>query len=583
MSVDERLSRYRSKRDFSATSEPEGRAEAALDAASGSARFVVHRHRASSLHYDLRLEIGGVLVSWAVPKGPTLDPSARRLAVHVEDHPSDYFDFEGVIERDLYGAGDVIVWDWGRWEPHPPDIDPIQAVEDGELHFDLHGEKLRGRFALHRSRADDEDRWMLVHKHDADAREGWDPEDHVISVRSGRTNEEVALAPRTEWLPPTEAELEALDELGGGGAWSVNGDVLKLSNLDKVLFPGRPGEPDVTKRELIRYYACVSPHLLPYVHDRPVNRHRFPDGVERPGFWEKSLPRNAPPWMTSYHDDQAAPGRTEHYVVIDRTASLVFMANEASLELHPWTSSASDVSRPTWALIDIDPGEASDFDDVLTLARLHRVALDQLGLRAMPKVTGKRGVQIWLPIFPTITFDETRSWVEGLSRAIGEVVPDLVSWSWHKKDRRGLARLDYTQNSLSHTLVAPFSVRPAPGAPVSVPINWDELDDPDLEPDRWTIRDVLDRLARVGDPLRPLIGLPQVLPPVGAGGSSPTRRSSDRSAPGSTSRARSSTEPVPSTPRRTKAELYDDAKRHGITGRSKMTRAELEAALENQR
>jgi bifunctional non-homologous end joining protein LigD len=119
---------------------------------------------------------------------------------------------------------------------------------------------------------------------------------------------------------------------------------------------------------------------------------------------------------------------------------------------------------------------------------------------------------VWVPVADGTTFDETRSWVEAVSRAIGDAVPDLVSWSWRTAERGGLARLDYTQNAVNKTLVAPFSARPAPGGPVSVPITWDELDDPELGPDRWTIRTVGDRLATAGDPLAELIGLQQRLP-----------------------------------------------------------------------
>jgi bifunctional non-homologous end joining protein LigD len=132
----------------------------------------------------------------------------------------------------------------------------------------------------------------------------------------------------------------------------------------------------------------------------------------------------------------------------------------------------------------------------------------------MPKVTGKQGVQIWVPVRRGYTFDDTRTWVEKVSRAVGQTVPELVSWEWQKDRRRGLARLDYTQNAINKTLVAPFSTRPARGAPVSVPIDWDELEDPDLRPDRWNIRTVLERVRAVGDPLAPLIGLEQALPKV---------------------------------------------------------------------
>jgi len=198
--------------------------------------------------------------------------------------------------------------------------------------------------------------------------------------------------------------------------------------------------------------------------------------------------------------------------VVDSVAALVWMANFGALELHPWTSRLADVHRPTWALIDVDPGTTSTFDDVLVLSRLYRTALDHLGVVGMPKVTGKRGVQIWIPISDDYTFTDTRTWVERVSRAVGGTVPDLVSWEWHKDRRNGLARLDYTQNAINKTLVAPFSPRPAGGAPVSVPIRWDELDDPELRPDRWTIGSVIDRLTAAGDPLAPLIGRHQQLP-----------------------------------------------------------------------
>lgn len=527
----ERLRAYRAKRDFSVTAEPSG-----ADVPDGAGRFVVQRHRARRLHYDLRLEMDGVLVSWAVPKGPTLDPKARQLAVHVEDHPLDYADFEGVIPGGEYGGGDVIVWDRGTWQPAGTD-DPARAVGHGELHFDLHGDKLAGRFVLVRrdGSGSGKEQWLLIHKNDDHAQPGWNPEDHPRSVKSGRTNEEVAAAPEVLWrsdLPPdeaavpltrspertwnptTEEELDALDALGRQGRWTLQGREVELTNLDKVLFPaGDRGEP-ITKRDLVRYHAVIAPFMLPYLADRPVNLHRFPDGVDQPGFWQKEVPGHAPDWLTRWRNVAADQGETQWYAVVDSVPALVWMANFGAVELHPWTSRLPDVHQPAWAMIDIDPGSRTGFDDVLVLARLYRTALQHLGVAGMPKVTGKRGVQIWVPVRPGYTFDDTRMWVEKVSRAVGQTVPELVSWEWQKDRRRGLARLDYTQNAINKTLVAPFSTRPARGAPVSVPIDWDELEDPDLRPDRWNIRTVLERVRAVGDPLAPLIGLEQTLPKV---------------------------------------------------------------------
>jgi len=513
-------------RDFTVTPEPSG--ESQPPPAEGR-RFVVQRHRATALHYDVRLELDGVLVSWAVPKGPTLDPKARRMAVHVEDHPLGYFDFEGVIPAGEYGGGDVIVWDWGTWEP-ADGKDPAKALAKGDLHVDLHGEKLAGRFVF--VRRDDrkasrgKEQWLLLHKNDDHAVPGWDAEDHPRSVKTGRTNEQVKAAPEVlwhsdrgpgpkeipTWEPPTDDELDALAAMEKQGTWELQGRELKVTNLDKVLFPGRDDEPPVTKRELIAYFATVGPHLLPYLHDRAVNLHRYPDGAGGKSFWQKEVPDHAPDWITRWRNPDADPGETTWYVVADSVPTLAWLANHGALELHPWTSPTDAHDQPSWALFDLDPGTSTDWDELLTLARLHRTALEHLGVSAIPKVSGRRGIQIWVPVGGHLSFDETRSWVEKVSRAVGQTVPDLVSWAWQKDERKGLARLDYTQNAVNKTLVAPFSTRPSAGAPVSVPITWDELDDPDLRPDRWTIRTVPTRLAVAGDPLRPLIGLEQPLP-----------------------------------------------------------------------
>ena len=923
------LDAYRRKRDFRKTPEPAGaptvqptatpatsagtapttpeaRATsagtslAAPAGPAGAARFVVQRHRATRLHYDFRLEIGGVLVSWAVPRGPTLDPDEKRMAMHVEDHPPEYLDFEGVIPVRQYGAGDVIVWDWGTWEPEAPTLDPASALdpaaslEKGELKFRLHGEKLRGRFTIVRTKPREGDHgepWLLIHKRDETAATGWDAEDHPRSVKTGRTNDEVKAnrdvvwipaAPATEaeidlsaaveappptfiepmlatlashpfdspdWLfeikwdgyrvqaivrdgavrtvtrggkdaatyfpglltPPTwigaataivdgevvaldpdgapsfellqrriagdadaataplvymafdllyldgrsllrvpledrkrllrstlrehpgvrfaahvtadgraffaaaaerhlegvvakgrrspyqpgrrspdwlklkvrpeqelvvggyvpgegshrdlgallvgvyegdrlryagrvgsgldartrarlksrldalarddapfdpppertgelreavfatpeivvraefaswtrdgtirqsafkgllegrdprtvvrervitapsavpsaaptrvsgmserafertpvrppsaiESELEALASMGSTGTWRIDGEDLKLTNLDKVLFPPGPATagatlpPDqapITKRDLIAYFARIGPTMLPHLAGRALNLNRFPNGVGGPSFWQKDLPATAPAWLTRWPEPW--PGEREDrrpntHLVADRVATLCWLGNQAAFEIHAWTSRIEAPDRPTYALVDIDPGDRTTWEETLTLARLYRTALAHLAVRGFPKVTGKRGIQVWIPIVPRYSFAETSAWVEGVSRAVGAMVPDLVSWEWAVDARKGRARLDYTQNASIKTLVAPYAVRPAPGAPVSAPIAWDELDDPELRPDRWTIRSIIARVAERGDLFAGALTSAQELPPLG--------------------------------------------------------------------
>src|SRR5690606_27704268 len=160
----------------------------------------------------------------------------------------------------------------------------------------------------------------------------------------------------------------------------------------------------------------------------------------------------------------------------------------------------------------IDPGPKTRWEDVLALARLHRTAFERLDLVACPKVTGRRGIQIWVPIARGPDFDTTGAWVEGLSRSIGAVVPDLVSWAWQVNESGGRARLDYTQNAINKTLVAPYSPRAAPGAPVSAPIDWSELDDPALRPDGFTFRTILPRIAERGDLFQDVLRHEQRLP-----------------------------------------------------------------------
>lgn len=505
-------------RDFAGTPEPgadsDGVAavgEHGAIAVDGRRRFVIQRHRATRTHFDVRLEHHGVLLSWAVPKGPSLDPKERRLAVRTEDHPFPYRWFEGVIESG-YGQGDVIVWDDGWWEPHPEhgDADGIEAaLAEGKLKAILHGAKVHGEFVFI---ATNDDQWLMNKRDDDTAEPGWTLEDPPRSVLTGRTNPEVVDGEVPWWEAPTDAELAALDALGKAGTWEVGGREVALTNLDKVILPGDDARRPVTKRDLVRYYASMAPVLAPYLVARPVNLTRYPDGPSGESFWQKAVPKHAPDWLRRWPDPHARPGRTREYLVIDGAAALAWVANAAAIEVHPWTSTAMTPMQPSYALIDVDPGTTTTWDETLLLVRQYRAALDHLDVVARAKVTGKRGVQVWIPIRRGYSFDDTQRWVERLSRAVGASVPDLVSWKWRTDERSGKARLDYTQNQWNKTLVAPYSVRPAPGGAVSVPIEWDELDDPDLRPDRWTVADVADRIADVGDPFTALVGVEQDLP-----------------------------------------------------------------------
>lgn len=313
----------------------------------------------------------------------------------------------------------------------------------------------------------------------------------------------------------TAEAIAALDAMGPKGSWTFAGRELQLTNLDKVLFPADSEHPEHTKRDIVRYYARVAHVMQPYLADRPLNMNRYPNGIAGKGFWNKARPSHTPDWVGSWTNTDAEEDRTSEYLVVNEPAVLPWLANLGALELHAWTSRVEDVQAPTYALIDVDPGTATSWDETLTLTRLYRTALEHVGVVGFPKVTGKRGVQIWVPIDPGPDYDDTTAWVEEISRAVGSVVPDLISWEWKVSERGGKARLDFTQNRISKTLVAPYSVRPAPGAPVSMPISWDELEDPELRPERWDIDTAPTRLAERGDLFAGVLTTSQPLPEVG--------------------------------------------------------------------
>ena len=470
--MSDRLDTYRHKRDFSSTPEPAG----ALPGDSDQRRFVVQRHRASRLHYDFRLEIDGVLVSWAVPKGPTLDPKVRRGAFRTEDHPIDYLLFEGVIPSREYGGGDVIVWDTGTWQPDETKPDAARGLAGGELHVDLFGTKLRGRFVLIRTspRGEPKEQWLMLHKHDEFAVSGYDAEDHPKSAVSGRTNDEVQADPDRLWrsdLPAEQASialkpdvvpphaLAELDAFGASGTWHVYDRTIRLSNLDREIVSGRGA---VTKRDLVRYAAQVAPTAALHLGGR-----EFAASAAR-----------APAWVE----------RRNRHVVVAEPAALIWAVNAGAVEWRLHAPGALEV-------IDLDPPARVRWADVLTVARLYRAALDHLGVVARPMLTGGRGLAIWIPTDGSAPKDWTRTLIE----SVAGVVPEGIGRKWQVGEA-------------SEPVLAPYSPRQTARAPVAVPLEWDDLDDPQLRPTTWTIRTVLDRLAEHPDPFRAIARNKQRLP-----------------------------------------------------------------------
>jgi bifunctional non-homologous end joining protein LigD len=305
-------------------------------------------------------------------------------------------------------------------------------------------------------------------------------------VKSGRTNDEVRAAPAVSWTGsanwagPTADELAALDELGASGRWALGDHEVRLSGLDDVLFPGHGGSAR-TRRDLVRHHAVMAPALLPYLAGRPVEAHRFPHGIDGKGSWQRTAPARAPDWIERWRDR----------LVPDSAAALAWLGAQAAVELAPWAATVDQPERPTWAQFVI----TGDRADVLAVARLHRTALEHLGVEGRPVADGLGGLAIWVPVSGA-TAEAVTAWVAAVAEAVTATLPDV----------------DVTAGPPDGLLAAPWSPRPAPGAPVAVPLAWDELDDDDLRLDAWTVADAPDRLAGAGDPLAPLVGRAQRLP-----------------------------------------------------------------------
>ena len=324
---------------------------------------------------------------------------------------------------------------------------------------------------------------------------------------AGRRATEGGEGPPQRQDPDESAALSELRTLKANAHWEIAGRRLPLTNLDKVLWPA----DGITKRDMIEYYVRMAPFMLPYLRERPLSMQVFPDGIDGKSFWRKDKPAHAPGWIESwtYHGE-----KTKTYIVVNEVATLAWVANAGVIDLHPWHSRIDAPNDPDWAVFDLDPFEPATFQDVVDIAKLVKAALDHYGMHGVVKTSGQTGLQIYVPVRRGPDYSAVRHWVEEVGRAIDQAAPGRVSWEWSVAKRTGRIRIDYTQNIINKTLAAPYSLRPAPGAPVSTPITWEELDDPELRPDRWNITSIAARVAERGDLFAPVLHADQGIPAI---------------------------------------------------------------------
>jgi bifunctional non-homologous end joining protein LigD len=281
---------------------------------------------------------------------------------------------------------------------------------------------------------------------------------------------------------------------------------VKLTNLDKVFWTaeaGIDGAP-VTKGDLVDYYRAIAPWILPYMADRPCVITRYPDGIAGKWFYQKDMPEWVPPWLRTFKSFSEHSQREVHYVLVDDADGLAFLANLGSIPIHVWASRAVADGQPDWTIIDLDPKNAPR-EHVVPLALAIHELCESLALPSYVKTSGQTGLHVLIPLGGQLGHDDARNLAYLLALIVERRHRQMATTNRNPSARGGKVYLDWGQNARGQLLVAPFSVRPQPGAPVSMPLLWDEVT-PALDPRAFHLRNALARMERLGaDPVRPVL------------------------------------------------------------------------------
>ncbi len=280
----------------------------------------------------------------------------------------------------------------------------------------------------------------------------------------------------------------------------VDGREVWLTNLDKVFWP-----EGLTKAHLVKYYLDVAPILIPHLRNRLLVMKRYPDGIGGDSFYQKECPEYAPDWIETYpvpHSEK----KVVNYIVCNDAATLAWLANQACIEVHAWLSVLDDVDCPDIAVMDLDPAEGSGMGDVVEIALLCRRALDEFGLVPFVKTSGASGLHLFVPIFGEYPFPVVTAAMQYIADLIASVHPRKATVERAVARRRGKVYLDYLQNGRGKTMAFQYSLRPLPGAPVSTPLLWEEVEKKQVNPASFNIRTIFRRLDKYGDILADMSG-----------------------------------------------------------------------------
>ncbi|WP_343558522.1 DNA ligase D [Sphingobacterium sp.] len=280
----------------------------------------------------------------------------------------------------------------------------------------------------------------------------------------------------------------------------INRHELKFTNLDKVFWP----KEGITKRDLINYYYQAAPFILPYLKNRPQSMNRFPDGIEGEGFYFKNVTDTAPDWAETYLYHSDTDDKDRHYLVGKDEATLLYMANLGCIEMNPWSSTVKKPENPSFCIIDLDPDKNS-FDQVIQAAQVTKSVLDDMGVPSYCKTSGSTGLHIYIPLGGKYSYEQSKEFARVIVTLVHRELPKFTSIERSVKDRKGKIYLDFLQNRPHATIAAAYSVRPKPGATVSMPLHWDEVKT-GLKISDFHILNAIERMNSEGDIFKPVLG-----------------------------------------------------------------------------
>jgi bifunctional non-homologous end joining protein LigD len=273
---------------------------------------------------------------------------------------------------------------------------------------------------------------------------------------------------------------------------NVEGHEVKLTNLDKMIWP-----EGLTKAHLVKYYSDIAPFILPHLHNRPVVMKRYPDGLTGETFYQKEVPDYAPDWIIRKPVEHAE--KVINYIICNDMATLVWLANQACIEMHAWLARLENLECPDQAVMDMDPAEGATFNDILEIALLVKRILDEFGIESFPKTSGSRGLHLFIPLVPAYSWQKVTGAMKYVAELAEKVYPDKVTLERKVDKRAGKVYLDYLQNGRGKTMAFQYSLRPRPGAPVSTPLLWAEVEKGGFQPGDYNINTIFDRTSKLGD------------------------------------------------------------------------------------